>query len=173
MKCNCLKLIEYGLKASRGRARQAQIENARKLEAFRNGIREGAMEVAARHVYRAGVYLASLEGGLKRNPGEREILAALERNLRKHPALTEFFGRNVERIRAQAIFVDARRMLRRILKQKGRAVGLLKGNAERELTLAREALERVRRLEERLATWREASHLEALVEAVKIYDVHS
>jgi len=173
MKCGCLRLIEYSLKASRERARQAQMENAHKLEAFRNGIREGAMEVAARHVYRAGVYLASLEMGLKSNLEEREILAALERNIGKYPLLAEFFRRNVERVKAQAIFVDVRKMLRRILKQKRKAMGLLKGNAEREFALAQEALERVRKLEERLATWREASHLEALVEAVKIYDVHS
>ena len=158
---------------SKEKARQIQMENAHKLEAFRNGIREGAMEVAARHIYRAGVYLASLEGGLKINPEEKEILAALERSIGKYPLLAEFFGRNVERVRAQSIFVDVKKMLRRILRQKGKAVGLLKGNAERELALAQEVLERVRKLEERLATWREVSHLEALVEAVKIYDVHS
>jgi hypothetical protein len=141
------------------------------LEKFKENIKNGFHQLAANHLFKAGAYFASADNGLDRNPPTRDILASLRRRLRgKGGRLLVFFERNTELVEKQAYLVDVEGLLRGILRQGEKAVGLLEGNGERELQEAERVLERLEKMESYLASWREAGVGSA--DYVKIVDMH-
>jgi hypothetical protein len=141
------------------------------LEKFKENIKNGFHQLAANHLFKAGAYFASADNGLDRNPPARDILASLRRRLRgRGGRLLVFFERNTELVEKQAYLVDVEGLLRGILRQGEKAVGLLEGNGERELQEAERVLERLEKMESYLASWREAGVGSA--DYVKIVDMH-
>jgi hypothetical protein len=141
------------------------------LEKFKENIKNGFHQLAANHLFKAGAYFASADNGLDRNPPARDILASLRKRLRgRGGRLLVFFERNTELVEKQAYLVDVEGLLRGILRQGEKAVGLLEGNGERELQEAERVLERLEKMESYLASWREAGVGSA--DYVKIVDMH-
>jgi len=186
MTCSCRQSVKLALSAARRRGEKVEAEQVKRLESFKEGVREGAYELVARHLYRAGVYFAFLDGGLFRDTSPNQVMTALtDRVSNMNAALGEFFRTNISSVERQSHFVDASELLRGILRFKGAvklaeadrlfgsARGLLEGNGQRELSQAEKILERLNRLERYLESWREASRPEAKVEVVEIADMHS
>jgi hypothetical protein len=172
MECGCRRLIDFSVQGARRRARSAESDYAARLDSFRGGILEGAKEVAARHLYRAGVYLASLDGGLNRDPSPASVLASLVKRLSNDSILYAFFQNDRVRVEQQRGSVEPQELLRRILRRKNQAPGLLEANAMRELDQARASLELVERIDRYLTSWRESMRMEGRVNLTLVVDMH-
>jgi len=157
----------------RRRARRVQEEYARRLDAFREGIAQGAREVAARHLYLAGVYAASLDNGLTRNPDGFMVIASLISRIESGGGrLFRFYNENSGLVEAQGEFVDVERALRGVLRNRRGAPGLLEARVRSELGQAEEVLKRLEKLGESLASWRESVRLESEVTVYVVIDMH-
>jgi len=174
MTCACRSRAEEIAERSRREAEKEEAEARSRLESFREGIAEGAREVASRHLFRAGVYLASLDGGIARQVSPLEVQRSLRNRLDSmDPEVSQFCRSNGSAIEEQARYVEPEGMLRRIVRQREKAESLLKASAERELQQAKAALERLRILDDRLKTWREGVRFQGRVATVQIADPHS
>jgi hypothetical protein len=171
LSCSCHRNVEDSLVAVRSRILAGKNRMISQLEKFKENIKNGFHQLAANHLFKAGAYFASADNGLDRNPPTRDILASLRRRLRgRGGRLLVFFERNTELVEKQAYLVDVEGLLRGILRQGEKAVGLLEGNGERELQEAERVLERLEKMESYLASWREAGVGSA--DYVKIVDMH-
>jgi len=171
--CSCRQAVEYSVEEARREARRVQAEYARRLGSFRDGIAQGAREMAARHLYLAGVYAASLDNGLTRNPDGFMVRASLMRRLEAEGGrLLGFYGENSVLVEAQAEFVDVERSLRGVLRNRRGAPGLLEARVRSELGQAEASLARLERLEGFLASWRESVRLESQVGVDVVVDMH-
>lgn len=158
---------------SKSKARRAELENQNRLDSFKQGIVEGAHEQIGRHLYRAGVYQASLDNDLTRNPDASDVFSSLSRRLSDDdPDMYRFYQENKRIVEQQMNSVDHEGLLRGVLRQKEKASGLLEGNVLRELNQAKILMERMKRLDEYLASWRESLRMEATVEISKVVDMH-
>jgi len=172
--CSCRQVVSYTVEELRRRARRVQEEYARRLDAFREGIEQGAREVAARHLYLAGVYAASLDNGLTRNPDGFMVRASLMGRLEAEgDRLMRFYNENSILVEAQGEFVDVERTLRGVLRDRKGAPGLLEARVRSELGQAETALTRLERLEGFLASWRESVRLESQVGLDVVTDMHN
>ncbi len=172
MSCQCRDRAQTVAAAARKRARAAEGQLVSRLEAFQIAIQDGARQLAARHLYRAGVYLCSLRGNLERDVSPWRVMDVLDNDPLIGEELKPLIVRNRSLIERQAEELVPREMLRGILRAKGRAAGLLRGNAERELEQARKALDRYVRLEDHLAAWREGLRAESQVAVIPLMDSH-
>ena len=174
MNCDCAERVDHLLATGKRKARRSETEYQARLDTFRQGIVEGAREQVARHLFRAGVYQASLDDNLRRNPGPTLVHNSLSGRLSKaEPEMHRFYAENKSLIENQEHSVDPEALLRGVLRQKTKATGLLEGNVQRELSQARLLMQRMKRLDEYLATWKESLRMEASVEVRKIVDMHS
>jgi hypothetical protein len=174
MTCSCRKSIEQALVSARSRGRIIDAEQERRLESFRRNMVEGAHELIARHIYKAGVYFASLDHDLERRPSTNQVRMALEKRLMSMNApLRKFVQENMHLVERQRESVDHDRLLRGILRHGSKAVGLLEGNGRREMEQAEKILVRLEKLEQYLASWRQGILGESRIEAVEISDIHS
>jgi len=170
--CRCRKSLEYDVADARKEADRVRAERLKRLEAFREGIAQGAREVAARHLYLAGVYSACLDNGFVREPDGFMIMGALRsRKTSMTLNVSDFFSESYTVIQGQAEFVDIRNVLKGVLRIRSKAQGLLMANTQRELGEAGAALERLRRLEEMLLAWRSLNP-ESKVGLESIVDMH-
>jgi len=169
--CSCHRSVEDSLVAVRSRILGERSKVVGQLERFKENMRDGFRQLAANHLFKAGAYFASVDNGLNRSPSSRDILASLRRRLRSRgERLMAFVERNAGVIEKQADFVDVEGLLRSIIRQGEKAVGLLEGNGERELLEAERVLERLEKLEVYLASWKEGAVGSA--DYVKIVDMH-
>jgi hypothetical protein len=150
--CSCRRAVAYSVEDARREARRVQEEYARRLDSFRDGIAQGAREMAARHLYLAGVYAASLDNGLTRNPDGFMVRASLMRRLEAEGGVE--------------------RSLRGVLRDRRGAPGLLEARVRSELGQAEASLARLERLEGFLASWRESVRLESQMGVDVIVDMH-
>lgn len=161
-------LVE-GLKAE---ARRVQGERLARLEAFRGGISQGAREVAARHLYQAGVYGASLRNGFTYDPEERLIFETIWDRVMAHDRLKEFYSIHSDLVKDQGLYVDAVATLKGFVSRRQGLEGRLTNRMNEELRLADEALRRLEELEKYLQSWREGVRLESRVRIEQIFDKH-
>ena len=172
MSCECADRMKRELTSLRTSARAQMYSLHRSLDAFQESIRQGANTLAAVHLYRAGVYLSAKES-FSLEPSLIEILDSLERNLSENNSdLFSFFIRFKESISREDMSADKKRMLRGILRQKSKAVGLLSGRSVLELENARRALKRAEKTAERLLTWKEGIRTGTSPELICITDIH-
>ena len=171
--CSCRRAVSYSVEAAREEAREVQEEYARRLESFREGIAQGAREVAARHLFLAGVYAASLDNGMTRSPSDLMVMGSLGRRLESRgDPLLSFYREDLTLVGAQGEFVDVERALRGVLRDRRGAPGLLEARVRSELEQAEASLRRLERLEEFLASWRESVRLESQVGVDVVVDMH-
>ena len=171
MTCSCQRSVEDSLVAVKSRILGERSRMFSQLERFKENMRNGFYQLAANHLFKAGAFFASVDNGLERNPSLRDIFASLRRRLRdRNVKLLGFFERNAGLVEKQADLVDVESLLRGILRQGVKAVGLLEGNGERELREAERVLERLEKLEGYLASWKEGAVGSA--DYVKIVDMH-
>ena len=171
--CSCRGQAEYQLAAFRENARCAQSERVQRLTLFKDGISDGAYEVAVRHLFLAGVYAASLDNGFTRSPDDWMILDSLaHRIMDQDELLVSFYSDRRELVRLQSTFLDVERILRGTLRRRRGVEGRLTARVQSELRQALEALERLDRLSMKLVSWRENMRLESSVRLESLFDMH-
>lgn len=170
--CPCKQAVMYSVEKARQEARRAQAEHFRRLNSFRDGIEQGAREVAARHLYLAGINAASLDHGMTMRPDGFMVVDSLRSRLVSEPRLLSFYNGNSMLVETQSEFVDVERVLRSILRDRQRARGLLEARIRSEFSQAEDSLSRLERLEGFLTTWRENVRLESQVGVDPIVDMH-
>lgn len=171
--CRCRRAVEYSVESARREARRIQAEYGRRLDSFRDGIAQGAREVAARHLYLAGVYAASLDNRLARNPDGFMVRESLKRRLEDEDGrLLSFYYENSVLVEAQGEFVDMDRALHGVLRNRRGAPGLLEARVRSELGQTEDTLVRLERLEVFLASWHESVQLESQVGVDVLVDMH-
>ncbi|MEM1557620.1 MAG: hypothetical protein QXS66_07905 [Thermoproteota archaeon] len=173
MSCYCKKSLEESLMPIKSRGAGERMRYMNQLEAFKEGIKSGAYELIARHLFNAGVYYASLDNGLKNNPSVEVVLQSLRRRLIGRAGLLfDFLERNKQLVIRQSEIVNTNVLLRKLLAQGSKAIGLLEGNGDREVNEAIRIMDRLNRLERYLVSWREGGLDEFRYEIVKIVDMH-
>uniref|UniRef100_A0A6M3M2E8 Uncharacterized protein n=1 Tax=viral metagenome TaxID=1070528 RepID=A0A6M3M2E8_9ZZZZ len=171
-KCSCRVSAEAQLEYALEEARRAQRDRLKRLSLFREGIRDGAHEVAARRLFMAGVYGASLDNGLAKDPDDGMIHEALARRVEDREKLYRFYGENRMLVQEQGRFLNVERVLRGVLRRRRGVEGRLTARAMAELDNAVRALDRLDRLGKMLETWREGLRLESRVALEVIVDMH-
>jgi hypothetical protein len=171
--CSCKIEAMYQLDAFRAEAWRAQAERIQGLTLFKEGISDGAFEVAARHLYYAGLYAASLDNGFTRNPDDWMIMGSLNTRLAGQcESLVSFFMDKQDLVRQQGVLLDVERVLRGTLRRRTGVEGRLAARISAEFRQASEALIRLERLSEKLVSWRENMRLESMVSIKSISDMH-
>lgn len=171
--CSCRVEANYQLAAFRQEARMVQANRVQGLALFKDGISDGAFEVAARHLFFAGIYAASLDNGLTRNPDDWMIMASLNSRLASQSdSLVSFFMDRQDLVRQQGVLLDVERVLRGTLRRRTGIEGRLTARIGAEFRQASEALERLERLSEKLVSWRENMRLESRVSLESMFDMH-
>lgn len=157
MICPCRKKIGYQLDRLQQEAQVRSGVLGERVEAFQEGIRSGAEEIALRRLFRAGVYWASLDNNLTRNLSYPQVLAALSAHIAvERPSLNHLVARVRGLSQTGGIVDDPREMLKKTLRSRGpKTPGLLLANAKNEVERCEAALAQAERLRERLAVWRE------------------
>jgi|GEM_PF-1365258 DNA-binding GntR family transcriptional regulator len=174
MTCPCRTRVGYQLDRLQKEARARSGVLGERVEAFQEGIRSGAEAIALRRLFRAGVYWASLDHDLARNPSHNQILSSLSTHIAvDRPDLNHLVARVRELAQSGGVVDDPREMLKKILRTKGpKASSLLQANATNELDRCDAALRQAERLRERLAVWREGIAGCQNPEVVCIVDLH-
>ena len=109
--CSCRVEANYQLAAFREEARRVQANRVQGLALFKEGISDGAFEVAARHLFFAGMYAASLDNDLTRNPDDWMIMASLNARLASQSdSLVSFFMDRQDLVRQQGVLLDVERV---------------------------------------------------------------
>jgi hypothetical protein len=171
--CSCYKRVQNKLAIMRSDSKAAEGKYRQRLDAFREGITTGANEIGARHLYRAGIFWASLDNEMIREPVHDMITDSLQIHLQeKYPDLYAFFLKNKDTVSSQSDSLEPSTMLSRILRRKDKADGLLRASAELEINNSKRALERAEQLKERLKTWKEGINVRNKPEAVCIVEQH-
>lgn len=172
--CDCYESVQASVAEERREAKATEHGYSERLFAFRGGIIDGAKELAARHLFKAGVYLACLDNSFSRDPALDEVVRCLAERLEEgvEPELREFFARNADLIRSQLAGVEPSELLKGILRRKEGTKGLLEANASNEFEQAKTALEKAGELSNQLESWKEGIRLESRVSVVEIIDMH-
>ena len=174
MTCPCRTRVGYQLARLQKEAQTRSGVLGERVEAFQEGIRSGAEEIALRRLFRAGVYWASLDNNLARNPSHHLVLISLSTHIATdRPDLNHLVTRVRELSQAGGIIDDPREMLKKTLRTRGpKTSGLLLANAKNEVERCIAALRQAERLQERLAVWREGITGCQNPEVVCIVDIH-
>jgi len=174
MTCPCFERIQFKLATFRKDAQSVSGKYAQRIEAFQEGIQSGAEELAIRHLIRAGVYWASLDHNMNRNPSVHMILESLGEHIAiEEPSLNTIFGLARSSAIEQGIIDEPKVMLRKILKRTGpQTPALLKAQAQNEINACKKALNQVEVVREKLAIWKEGIIVQNNPEAICIVDIH-
>ena len=171
MSCECHRSIEESLTAVKSRMMKEKSKLLNQLEEFKEGIKDGFRQLVAKHLFKAGVYFASLDNDLSRSPRLQDIMNSLIRRVsNRDERLLSFVKKNALLIEQQVDIVDVKDLLEGILRLKEKAKGLLEGNGERELQEAERAYDRLEKLERYFSAWREG--LLERIDFLKIVDMH-
>jgi len=171
LSCECHRSIEESLVAVKSRMIGEKNKMLKQLEEFKEGLRNGFYQLAAKHLFKAGTYFASLDNDFTRHPRSQQIINSLKKRLNdRSKRLLSFVEMNTPLIERQADFVDVEELLQGILKHKEKAKGLLEGNGERELQEAERILDRLEKLERYFSAWEVG--ISEKIDFLKIVDMH-
>ena len=172
MRCNCEEAMARELKHVQSTARIHRYSLIRQLDAFKEGIQQGADSLAVVHLYRAGVYLSGKDR-LSYEFTVGDVIASLEDELsHNNPVLRQFLTRHHQEIMDEDFSADKRKMLFGILRQKKKAIGLLTGRANSEIENAQRALDRANEISQKLFSWKEGLQSTVVPELIFIADIH-
>ncbi len=174
MKCECAELIEHSVRSLDREAGEAEIHDRDKLDIFREGMIQGSREIASRHLFRAGVYLASLERGMIRNPSPDLITRALSRRAADEGiVIMHFLSENMQSITEHAQEEVVQDLLSGILRRKKEAHGLLEAGVSNEIAAARNTIDLSLKMKGYLDAWTESVAMRGKVDVVMIADMHN
>ena len=166
--------MSYKLQSMRSQANSVQGELSQRIDSFQEGIKSGSQELAIRHLFRAGVYWASYDHDLSRDPAIEIILESLSVHIsRDYPSLNSLVLSTRTVIREQGVIDDPASMLRSILRKRGpNTPALLLANVKNEILACQKALSRAEGVKKKLAVWKEGIVIRNNPELICIVDMH-
>jgi len=169
-----MERISYKLQALRTESKSLEGEYAKRIDAFQEGIKSGARELAIRHLYRAGVYWASYDNNLERNPSMIAILESLSTHIaHEYPQFNNLAFSTRTVVQDLGAIDDPVMMLRTLLRKKSpNTPGLLLANVKNEIRACDNALSRAEEVGKKLAVWKEGIRAGNNPEAICIVDMH-
>ncbi|MEM3366584.1 MAG: hypothetical protein QXM93_09225 [Candidatus Methanomethyliaceae archaeon] len=153
--CGCIERFRSMVDERRKSAgRMLEIDLPRRLEAFAEAMRLGAVQLVARQILRAGVYRASLDLNGSRDIRTEDAIKTLSRIVASRPRLLEFLERYWNTIYEQAVYVNPDEILPKKLRDRERLSETFGGHIDRALDAAEKMLDQLETLEKRLPVWK-------------------
>lgn len=155
MNCGCIERFRELIGNRRREAeRRLSEELPRRLEAFAEAMRAGALQLVARNLLRAAVFRASLDQGCSREISLESVRQAVPRAVANRPRLQAFLENHWEAIFEQCAYVDPADMLPKRVRDRERIKESFGGSLDRSLDAAERMLDQLETLERRLPVWK-------------------
>ncbi|MBC7077241.1 MAG: hypothetical protein ABC595_00275 [Candidatus Methanosuratincola petrocarbonis] len=155
MSCGCVERFRSIIGDRRAEAsRRLKEDLPRRLDAFAEAMRLGAIQLVARSLLRAGAFRASLDQGCSREITVESMRQAIPRAAAGRQKLPEFIENHWETIIEQSNFVDPAGVLPKRVKDRERIRESFGGYLDRSLDAAERMLEQLETLERRLPIWK-------------------
>jgi len=126
----------------------------RRLEAFAEAMRLGAVQLVARQLLRAGVFRVSLDLDGSKDVSREAAVDAVKRVIGARPRLQEFARKHWNVVVEQAVYVDPEDVLPKRIRNRERLKETFGGYIDRSLDAAERMLDQLEVLERRLPVWK-------------------
>ena len=134
--------------------RMLEADLPRRLEAFAEAMRLGALQLVARQLLRSGVFRASLDSGGSRDVSIDGMVGALRRVAAARPRLEEFLRKYWDVVVSQAVYINPEDVLPKRIRNRERLSETFGGYIDRSLDAAEKLLDQLEALERRLPAWK-------------------
>jgi len=153
--CDCVRRFRSMVEDRRARAgRMLEVDLPRRLEAFAEAMRLGALQLVARQLLRAGVFRASLDLEGSRDVSVEGMIGAVRRVVAARSRLEEFLRRYWDVVVEQAAYVNPEDVLPKRIRNRERLSETFGGYIDRSLDAAEKLLDQLEALEKRLPVWK-------------------
>lgn len=153
--CDCVRRFRSMVEDRRSRAgRMLEVDLPRRLEAFAEAMRLGALQLVARQLLRAGVFRASLDLDGSRDVSVDGMIGAVRRIAAARPRLEDFLRKHWDVVVEQAVYVNPEDVLPKRIRNRERLSETFGGYIDRSLDAAEKLLDQLEALERRLPVWK-------------------
>jgi hypothetical protein len=134
--------------------RLLEIDLPRRLDAFAEAMRLGAVQLVARQLLRAGVFRVSLDLDGSRDVSIEAAVDAVNRVVGARPRLQEFVRKHWSVVVEQAVYVNPEDVLPKRVHNRERLKETFGGYLDTSLDAAERMLDQLEALERRLPAWK-------------------
>jgi len=153
--CECVRRFRSLVEDRRVKAgRLLERDLPRRLEAFAEAMRLGAVQLVARQLLRAGVFRVSLDLDGSRDVDREAAVEAVRRVVGGRPRLQEFARRYWRFVVEQSAYVDPEDVLPKRIRNRERLRETFGGYIDANLDAAERMLDQLEVLERRLPVWK-------------------
>ena len=92
--CKCKQKVEETIQRKISEAQKIEYEQKKRLEQFQKGIREGAVVIISKMIYKMSIYMTSKANDCRRDISTEQIQNVLDQQVAKIPELSSFYGDN-------------------------------------------------------------------------------
>ena len=155
MTCDCVERFRSMAEERRSKAgRLLEIDLPRRLDAFAEAMRLGAVQLVARQLLRAGVFRVSLDLDGSRDVSIEAAVDAVNRVVGARPRLQEFVRKHWSVVVEQAVYVNPEDVLPKRVHNRERLKETFGGYLDTSLDAAERMLDQLEALERRLPAWK-------------------
>jgi len=155
MVCDCVERFRSMAEERRIKAgRMLEIDLPRRLEAFADAMRLGAVQLVARQLLRAGVFRVSLDLNGSRDVSIESAVEAVKRVVAARPRLQKFVREHWADLVGQAGYVNPDDVLPKRIRNRERLSETFGGYLDSSLDGAERMLDQLEVLERRLPVWK-------------------
>jgi hypothetical protein len=155
MVCDCVERFRSMAEERRSKAgRMLEIDFPRRLEAFADAMRLGAVQLVARQLLRAGVFRVSLDLNGSRDVSIESAVEAVKRVVAARPRLQKFVREHWADLVGQAGYVNPEDVLPKRVRNRERLSETFGGYLDSSLDGAERMLDQLEVLERRLPVWK-------------------
>lgn len=155
MVCDCVERFRSMAEERRSKAvRMLEIDLPRRLEAFADAMRLGAVQLVARQLLRAGVFRVSLDLNGSRDVSIESAVEAVKRVVAARPRLQKFVREHWADLVGQAGYVSPEDVLPKRVRNRERLSETFGGYLDSSLDGAERMLDQLEVLERRLPVWK-------------------
>lgn len=155
MVCGCVERFRSIVETRRVDAtRLLESDLPRRLDAFAEAMRLGAVQLVARQLLRGGVFRASLDLDGSRKVSTESAVEALRRIVAPRPRLQRFVHKYWHVLAEQSAYVDPSDVLPHRIRNRERLRETFGGYIDSSLDAAERSLDRLEILERRLPIWK-------------------
>ena len=155
MMCDCVDRFRVTAEERRTRAsKMLEDEMPKRLDAFAEAMRLGAIQLVARQLLRAGIFRVSLDLNGSTEVRIESALDAVRRVVANKPELTQFVQEYWDEIATQSIYVHPEDILPKRFNNRENIGEKFGGYMSTSLEAAERMLQQLKTLEKRLPVWK-------------------
>ncbi len=153
--CDCVERFRVTADERRINAsKMLEDEMPKRLDAFAEAMRLGAIQLVARQLLRAGIFRVSLDLNGSLEVSVESALNAVKRVVANNPELTRFVQEHWDEIASQAIYVHPEDALPKRIHNREKISEKFGGYISTSLEAAERMLQQLKTLEKRLPVWK-------------------